>query len=375
MKIVADDKIPYIKGVFEPFAEVVYLPGDRIGPRDLKDADALLTRSITPCNEELLQGSAVRFIGSATIGDDHIDKHYCARAGIAWAVAAGCNAEAVNQYVQAAIVAVAGNLGIDPAGLTLGVVGVGNVGSRVARTARMMGLRVLLNDPPRERIEGPGLFSPLEKIVQESDLVTLHVPLTYGGPDKTFHLVDRAFLEGMGRPAVFINTSRGAVASTGALVHAAREGRLTALVLDVWENEPAPDPELLAMATVATPHIAGYSKEGKAMGSAMTVQAASRFFGLGMDQWRPAVPQEQLLVKVPCKGRSRLDVLAGVFETVCPVATTTRRLKGDPGSFGQMRREYPFRPENGNYTLVLEACDKSVGDLLGGWGFKLKTKN
>ena len=372
MKIVADDKIPFIKGVFEPFAKVVYLPGDRITHAELEDADALLTRSITTCDEGLLKGTAVRMIASATIGDDHIDKNYCTEAGIQWSAARGCNAEAVNQYFQAALGVLADEMNIELKGRVLGIIGVGNVGSRVRKTAELLGMETLLNDPPRERAEGAGMFCSLAEIQAHADVVSLHVPLTYGGSDKTFHLADQDFFAGFSKPVVFINTARGAVADSSALAEAAQEGKVTAMVLDVWENEPYPDPLLLEKAVIATPHIAGYSNEGKAMGSAMTVQAVSRFFKLGLDDWMPLREKHQFELKLECAGRTAEGVLAEIYRTVFPLSATTEALKRDPGIFETMRGNDAFRHENPNYILDLRHGDPHMRTLLKGLGFRLK---
>ncbi|MDX1284375.1 MAG: NAD(P)-dependent oxidoreductase, partial [Draconibacterium sp.] len=185
MKIIIDDKIPYIKGAFENLAEVVYLPGKETTPEVVKDADAIITRTRTICNQELLEGSKVKFIATATIGFDHIDTDYCKQAGIEWTNAPGCNAESVNQYIASALFSWSMRKRIDLAGLTIGVVGVGNVGSRVAKTCEILGMKVLLNDPPRERAEGPEQFVSLETIQKEADIITLHVPLNLEGEDAT----------------------------------------------------------------------------------------------------------------------------------------------------------------------------------------------
>ncbi|GET29786.1 4-phosphoerythronate dehydrogenase [Prolixibacter sp. SD074] len=193
MKIIIDDKIPYIKGALEPFAEVVYLPGSKTTPEVVKDAGALITRTRTKCNRELLEGSGVKFIATATIGFDHIDTEYCSETGIEWTNAPGCNSGSVEQYIASALAVLSQKRHFALSGKTLGIVGAGNVGKKVARIAGAYGMKVLLNDPPRERAEGKSNFVSLDEILAQSDIITLHVPLNMAGEDKTFHLADDAF--------------------------------------------------------------------------------------------------------------------------------------------------------------------------------------
>ena len=262
MKIVIDDKIPYIRGAFEPFAEVIYLPGSKTTADVVKDADALVTRTRTICNRNLLEGSYVKFIATATIGYDHIDTEYCREAGIEWTNAKGCNAESVNQYVASALFARAIKNRQDPARKTIGIVGVGNVGTKVEKLARTIGMKVLLNDPPRERKEGSANFVSLEKIQHEADVITFHVPLNRTGPDATFHMIDEQFLQNLDKKPLIINSCRGEVHNTPAVKKAIENGMISGFIADCWENEPLIDLELLDMAVYGTPHIAGYSRDG-----------------------------------------------------------------------------------------------------------------
>ena len=194
MKIVCDNKIPFLRGALEPYAEVVYLPGAETTPEVVKDADAVVTRTRTRCDASLLEGSRVRAIATATIGFDHIDTTWCEAHGIAWSNAPGCNSWSVKQYISSVLAVLAQRHGLKLDTLTLGVVGVGNVGSKVAEVGRAYGMRVLLNDPPRARAEGPEAFTDLDTLLAESDIVTVHVPLTRGGEDATWHLFDAARL-------------------------------------------------------------------------------------------------------------------------------------------------------------------------------------
>jgi erythronate-4-phosphate dehydrogenase len=239
MKIVADENIPLVKQAFGSFGEVETMPGRKIGPEAVRDAEALLVRSITRVDAALLSGSRVRFVGTATIGVDHVDRDWLKREGIGFASAPGSNAESVAEYVVAALLVLAERMNTSPAGKSLGVIGVGNVGSRVARNARALGMRVLLNDPPLKRATGDARYLTLEETLQ-ADIVSLHVPLTREGLDRTWHLADEDFFRRMRPGSVFINTSRGAVAVCEGWMKALGK-TLSAAVLDVWEHEPGID--------------------------------------------------------------------------------------------------------------------------------------
>ena len=268
--LVADCDIPFLEGVLDPWFEVRALPGKAIGPTDVRDAVALLVRTRSRCDAALLEGSAVRFIGTATIGTDHIDRDYCDSHGITVASAPGCNAAAVAQYVRVAL----HTLGLDRPGSTLGVVGVGHVGSLVAEAGRRAGMYVLLNDPPREAAEGSAGFTPLPALLAQADVVTLHIPLWPENKD----FADVAFFAAMKPGASFINASRGEVVDEDALL--AARPRLGRVVIDVWKNEPAINPDLLAATDIATPHIAGYSIQGKMNGTTAVVRALGVAFGI-----------------------------------------------------------------------------------------------
>ena len=278
MKIVADDKIPFLRGALEPYAEVVYLPGREITGDILRNADAMLIRTRTKCDEQLLRNTSVKFIGTATIGYDHIDTGYCEKNNISWTNAPGCNSSSVQQYIASALVTVASDFKFSLKDKTIGIIGVGNVGSKVAKLAKILEMNVLLNDPPRERREGGSEFVNIDNILREADIITVHVPLTMEGMDRTFHLFDRVALEKMKKGSWFLNSSRGEVADTVALKNFLAASKQGGAVIDVWENEPDVDQELLSKVFLATPHIAGYSTDGKANGTAMVVNSLSRFF-------------------------------------------------------------------------------------------------
>ena len=334
MRVIVDSHIPHIQGLIEPFAQVDYLEPADITPDAVRDADALIVRTRTRCDAALLDGSRVRFIGSATIGTDHIDLDYCAAHGITVRNAPGCNAPAVAQWVFCAIATWMQLCGIDnPEGLTLGIVGVGHIGSIVARWARQLGFTVLLNDPPREFHQRDGsfdeIFSPLDELQHRCDIITFHTPLTRGGQWPTWHLCDQRFLDGLTRCRLLLNASRGAVADNAALL-----GWQGDVALDCWENEPEISRLLLERAVVATPHIAGYSLEGKQRGTAMMLEALNEHFG-----WDIPVPT----IASPATGAAQVT-LAGIAASYDILADTTR-LKSSPATFESQRNHYSHRPE------------------------------
>jgi erythronate-4-phosphate dehydrogenase len=372
MKIIIDDKIPYIRGTLEPFAEVIYLPGSKTTAGVVKDADALITRTRTICNRELLEGSKVKFIATATIGFDHIDTAYCKKAGIEWTNAPGCNAESVNQYISSALFSWSMRRRKDLAGLTIGIVGVGNVGSKIARTCEILGMKVLLNDPPRERREGSAHFVSLATIQQEADIITFHVPLNLEGPDKTYHMGDEAFFQNLGKQPLIINSCRGEVIDTTAIYEAIEANDVDAYIADCWENEPNIDLDLLNQTEFGTPHIAGYSKDGKANGTMMSVQAISRFFGLGIDNWEPTNVElpENTTIEIDGNQRREYSVLAEAILSTYDIETDDDALKESPNLFEKLRGDYPIRREFDSYTIKLKNMPEETVKKLQRLGFK-----
>ncbi len=334
MKIVVDKDIPFLRGVLEPFAEIVYLRGDETRAEDVRDADAILTRTRTHCNSALLEGSRVSFIGTATIGFDHIDMDYCASRGITVATAAGCNKRGVLQWVSAALAF----LNLQPQKTTLGVVGVGNVGSLVKKYAESWGFRVMCSDPPRERAEGLGAaegFYPLNEIVAAADIITFHVPLIKEGADATRHLVGREFLALAKPGTVIFNSSRGPVIEPGAL----READKNKFIIDTWNGEPDIDREVLEDVLLGTPHIAGYSAQGKANGTAMVVNALARKFGLPLNDWFPPDGQRSEPREISWEEMCR--TMPARFD----IAAESAALKAAPELFEAMRNNYNYRKE------------------------------
>lgn len=340
IKVVVDDAIPFMEGVLEPYAEVVYKGGREIGPADVADADALVIRTRTKCNASLLEGSKVRFIATATIGTDHIDFDYCNSRGILVTNAAGCNAGGVMNYVFSALYGVASRKGFSLEGKTLGIIGVGNVGKGVERVGSSMGFKILKNDPPRMEREGVYGFSSLEEVLTQSDIITMHVPLE----PSTVKMADAAFFDKIRPGSIFINASRGEVVDEEALKKAAP--KLGALIIDTWNNEPDIDRELLEMTDIATPHIAGYSYRGKQNGTAASVRALARFFSI--EPLYEFFPKTDILelesIKVDLKGKSQGEI-ASVLQYNYPIFTDDFMLRMDPKGFEHMRSHYQYRRE------------------------------
>lgn len=377
MKIIIDDKIPYIRGAFEPVAEVVYLPGSKTTPEVVKDADAIITRTRTICNEKLLKGSKVKFIATATIGYDHIDTEYCRKAGIEWTNAPGCNADSVNQYIASALFSWSMRKRTGLAGKTIGIVGVGQVGSRVARTCETIGMHVLLNDPPRERAEGPGKFVSLETIQKEADIITFHVPLNIKGEDATFHLAGEGFLRNLGKKPLLINSCRGEVFDTEAVYNALEASDISGLIIDCWENEPDIDLELLNLAEYGTPHIAGYSKDGKANGTTMSVRAVSRFFNLGLDNWQPTgvEPPKNPIIKIDGNQRREYSILAEAILSTYDIETDDEALRETPHLFEKQRGDYPVRREFDSFTIEAKNLENEILEKLKNLGFRIEERD
>ncbi len=373
MKIVADDKIPFLRGILEPYAEVIYMPGQAITRKILSDTDALLTRTRTKCTEGLLRGTKVRFIGTATIGFDHIDTQYCEKNGITWKNAPGCNSSSVQQYVAAVLLKMASEFRFSLKGKTAGIVGVGNVGSKVEKLLGILGMNVLLNDPPRSRKEGDKNFISLVKVLAESDIVTLHVPLNIVGEDNTWHLLNEKNLKKMKKGAWLLNISRGEVVETSALKKILSAGKLGGAVLDVWENEPDIDIELMAKTFLSTPHIAGYSTDGKANGTSMIVNSLSEYFDLPLKNWYPdSVPApDHPVFPIDGIGKTEEDILREAVNHTYNIETDDINLRFSPSDFEKQRGEYRMRREFTAYTVRLNGGTKKVRKMMEGLGFKV----
>ncbi|NTV84752.1 MAG: 4-phosphoerythronate dehydrogenase [Bacteroidales bacterium] len=310
--IVADDHIPFLKGILEPYAKIIYARDGHIDYKLASQADGLIIRTRTKCDADLLEGTPVKFIATATIGFDHIDTDYCLVKGIKWHHAPGCNASSVKQYIASVLVTLAKNHSLSLSGKKIGIIGVGHVGSKVAQLVEALGMVPLLNDPPRERNEKHSGFVSLDEIQETADIITFHVPLTHEGPDKTYHMGDKSFFKKLRKKPWLINTSRGPVLDTICVKNALKDNTISGFCADVWENEPGLDLKLLEMADIGTPHIAGYSAEGKANGTAACVRAASRFFNFGIDDWYPPLlpPPANPIIEINATGKTNEQIIA-----------------------------------------------------------------
>ena len=333
MKVIIDDKIPYIREAIAQVADqVVYLPGSAITAEDVRDADALIVRTRTKCNRALLEGSRVQFIATATIGFDHIDTEYLQEAGIQWTNCPGCNAGSVAQYLRSSLLLLQKERGLFLAQSTLGVVGVGHVGTLVAKVGEELGMRVLLCDPPRAE-RGEQGFLPLKELMHEADVITFHTPLVRDGRYPTFHMADDAFFRALARKPIIINTSRGEVVDGQALLMALNEGRVRDAVIDVWEHEPDIDLHLLERTYLGTPHIAGYSADGKANATRMALEALCSHFGLTGHSFTITPPPAPTNTD-PTNPLSLYDP-----------RRDSQALKNHPKNFEWLRGNYPLRRE------------------------------
>jgi len=380
LKIVADENIPFAREACATLGDVTLLAGRDVTRETLRDADLFFCRSVTKINGELLGGSRVRFVGTATIGFDHVDMAYLRQAGIAFASAPGSNANSVAEYIVASMLVLARRGGFALEAKTIGVVGVGNVGSRVVRKAEALGMRVLQNDPPLARSPGAERFLPLDALL-DADFLTFHVPLTKGGEDATYHMVDAAFLGRMKPSAYLLNSSRGPVVDERALKAALTEGRVAGAVLDVWEGEPIVDLDLLAMAAIGTPHIAGYSFDGKVAATEMIYRAACETIGV-KPTWDPAAimpPPGHPRLEMACGGRPDEDVLREAVLTVYDIEADDRALRQSPQPpaergawFDRLRKVYPERREFQNTTIIVHGAGERLKAKLAGVGFRIR---
>lgn len=377
MKIVADENIPYVVDAFGTIGEVTTMHGRTVTRDLIRDAEMLLVRSVTKVNEALLEGSSVRFVATATIGLDHIDQDYLRSRDISLASAPGSNANSVAEYVTAALLVLGRRRGLTLDGLTAGVIGLGNVGSQVAKKLTALGIGVLRNDPPLQRETGDVSFLPIDELFG-ADIITVHVPLTKDGPDPTYHLLDSAFLPKLKPGAILFNTSRGSVADTQALLaHLAKDGR-GPVVLDVWENEPTICMDLLDKVDLGSPHIAGYSFDGKVKGCHMIYEAACQFLGV-KPTWDPQAqlpPPPHSRIDLSQTDASDEDVLRQAALTVYDIEGDDTRLRGlssvpEPEQdqyFDRLRKEYPVRREFTNTTVA--GCHGAAAGKLAALGFR-----
>jgi erythronate-4-phosphate dehydrogenase len=373
LKIVADDKIPFLRGVFEKYADIQYHDGASIDRKTVADCDALVVRTRTKCTKELLSGSGIKYIATATIGFDHIDTAYCNTNSITWTNAPGCNSASVNQYVVAALLKISRDFRLNLSEKTIGIIGVGNVGSKVAASAEALGMKVLLCDPPRERAGDTAGFTGFDTLAGKSDFISLHVPLNIVGEDKTYRMINEKSIKKIKKGAWLLNTSRGEVAETSALKKALDNGRLAGAVIDVWEHEPDLDHELMHRTFISTPHIAGYSTDGKANGTSMVVNDLARFFSLPLENWYPAgVPEPvQPEIEISCKGKTPFDIVGEAVERSYNIGEDDMRLRFSPSEFEKQRGAYPLRREFPAYSVKLSGAAGEAKKILKALGFRV----
>ncbi|KAA3657973.1 MAG: 4-phosphoerythronate dehydrogenase [Calditrichaeota bacterium] len=377
-KIIIDENIAYAEEAFGDLGEIQLVPAHEMTNANILDADALIVRSTAQVDESLLRGSAVKFVGTATIGTDHIDLAYLQKAGIAFASAAGCNADAVAEYVFTSLAKITSEQALPISEMTIGVVGVGNVGSRVVRLAKACGMNILQNDPPLARTTGDKKFVELADL-EKADIITLHVPLTKEGQDKTWYLFDAEQLNRLRDDVILINASRGAVVNNRALLEWKKNRPNATLVLDVWENEPEPYCDLMQLTKIASPHIAGYSLEGKANGTWFVYREFCRHFALD-ESWRPNLPRVNQ-APIPVRGdagvsNAIVQSCLGVYN-ILQDDKAMRAIINKPEAehaayFHKLRKEYPLRREFFNYSLELQPMDIPLSLMLRSFRFQIK---
>ena len=378
MKIVADENIPYVKEAFASLGEITTLPGRSMAQKDLENAEILLVRSVTQVNEQLLKNTAVKYVASATIGFDHLDAEYLKKRGIPWATSPGCNATAAAEYVVTALFHIASVKKVSLNNMTAGIIGCGNVGSRVKQRLTALGINCIINDPPLQERESHQDFVKLEEALG-ADIITLHVPLEQSGNHPTHHLLNQQNLSRINNKSILINTSRGSVIDNAALLNHLQHNPLTT-VLDVWEGEPTILPELLDACILGTPHIAGYSLDGRVRGTEMIYQACCEYLNVETS-WQA----ESILNKVEnnvinlCElediDSSIQQALLHVYKIVADDQTLrntmplTEAQRGN--AFDQLRRNYPLRREFACYTATINPRQREFSEALHALGFKV----
>ena len=382
MKIIADENIPYVKEVFSSMGEVFCHPGRKMSPDKLKNADALLVRSVTQVNQALLEGSNIKFVGTATIGTDHIDQQYLNENGIVFHNAAGSNSNSVAEYVITAMLTIARKNKLNLSGKTLGIIGHGNIGTKLEKKALALEMNVLLNDPPLQRRTKNEKYVSLDTVLTQADIISCHVPLTKTGPDATLHLIGPLELAKLKPTTILLNTSRGPVVNNQALKSALRDNLLGPTVLDVWETEPNIDIELLEQTSIASPHIAGYSFDGKVNGTVMLHQYLCEFLNqksnFSAEKLMPPPPTPT--IDLQTNDQSHQNLLASAMMTIYDILRDDSQIRGldrQPQEkrneyFDQLRKNYPVRREAQNTTVKLTPDDAQLAEKLKTIGFKVK---
>ncbi len=370
MKIVADTNIPFIKDSLEGIGETMIVSGRDIKPELVKSSDALLVRSITKVDDKLLSGSSIKFVATATIGVDHIDTAYLESKGIGFASAPGSNANSVAEYIACALLILEKKYGKQLRGSSIGIIGAGNVGSRVEKKCRALGMKVILNDPPLARETGDAKYRPLNELYG-CDFITIHTPLTKTGEDKTYHLADADFFANLKDGVFFLNSARGGVNCTNAVKDAIKSKKIAGCILDVWENEPDIDVELLELVDIASPHIAGYSYDGKVKGMMMVYEAMCRHFAIPIERnIEEFLPQPQVKC-LNALGQTILEAVSKIYDITADDRDMRKILELSaaerPAYFDLLRKNYPCRREF--YNTIVTKCDQANADILADLGF------
>ena len=381
MKIVVDENIPFAKEAFSTLGEVETSHGREITPQKVEDADVLIVRSVTKVNSELLEKSSVKFVGTATIGMDHIDIEYLKDRGIEFVSAPGSNSNSVSEYIVCALLTAANKLCLNLHDLTIGVVGVGNVGSKVAEKTDALGMKVLLNDPPLLKKTGNKKYRPIQELMEKCDILTFHVPLERQGKYPTYHMIDEKFLRRLGKCPVIINTSRGGVMDTEAVKSALMRSNISQVILDVWENEPEIDTEMLKIALIGTPHIAGYSFDGKVNGTSMIYNSLCQYLNKKI-KWNPKdfLPESDCpVIEVDELSGSLEKILHNVISQVYDIEKDDSKLREIIATaaekqgtyFDSLRKNYPVRREFFNTEILFKKEDSQLANILSKIGFKV----
>ena len=378
MKIIADENIPFAKECFGSVGDCLTIHGRKITREILKDVDVLVVRTITKVDKDLLDGTKVKFVGAAAIGFEHVDLDYLAANNIGFSSAPGSNANSVAEYIVSAIINLADKYEFDISKKSIGIVGVGNVGSKVEKKARAMGMKVVLNDPPLKRQTGDEKYRPIEEIFG-CDIVTLHAPLTCQGQDKTYHLADEKFFKSLKKDAIFCNSSRGGVHDTQALKNAITAGKIKACVLDVWEQEPDIDIELLKIIDYGTPHIAGYSYDGKVAGMIMVYDAFCKYFAIrpkfNIKNFLPPSQIERIIINE--QEQNPLSSAVNMLYDIKMDDAKLRWIIEKPAEtrglyFDSLRKNYHVRREFQNTHVSIK--DEKLKKIFSGLGFKTEQR-
>jgi erythronate-4-phosphate dehydrogenase len=379
MIIALDRAIPYWEDAFSDLGEIWPLWESDMKPENVRDADALIVRSITPINSSLLDASSVRFVASASAGTDHVDQDYLKKHGIHFSYAAGCNAEAVSEYIIIALLVIAIRRGWELKSKSLAVIGVGHVGSRVVTKARALGMEVLLCDPPLRDLTGDSKYQSLDNVLG-ADILSFHVPLVCGEPYPTWHMLDSNTLDRLSPSQFVVNSARGPIVDNLELKLALRERRIAGAILDVWEGEPRIDYSLLDLVDIGTPHIAGSGLDGKIRATEMAHDELCGFLGIRCSMnTETFYPKPRLILpeRRPTEQEAILSVLLQAFDITKDDAKL-RALKFIPAEpaaegFARLRSHYSLRPEFRHFIVDLTERYGNLAKTFAALGFELRT--